>query len=289
MNGVLNVLKPPSMSSGQAVGALRRLLGVKKVGHTGTLDPGAAGVLPICVGRATRIADYIMSGDKEYIAEATFGLATDTLDSYGSVVQTGGRSVSRAEIEAVIPGFCGEIEQYAPMYSAVKQNGQPLYKLARAGVSVQKPPRRVTVYGIELLEACGERFLFKINCSKGTYIRTLLADMAAELKSCAYTSFLLRSKSGGFTLEGAYTLDELQNEKVLADAMLSPEDALSFMDEVRLPGHIFPIVDSGAAIDLDRVRLDVPEGNVRVYCNGVFMGVGARRENMLKMLVKLNI
>lgn len=288
MNGVLNVIKPPAMSSGHVVGALRRLLGVKKVGHTGTLDPGAAGVLPICVGRATRIADYIMNGDKEYIAEAAFGFATDTLDSYGSVVKTGGRPVSEAEIEAVIPRFCGEIEQYAPMYSAVKQNGQPLYKLARAGITVEKPPRRVTVYGIELLKSGTDRFLFKINCSKGTYIRSLLADMAAELGSCAYTSFLLRSKSGGFDLDSAYTLDELAEATTLAEAIISPEQALSFMESITLPEHIFPIVDSGAAIDLARVRISVPEGNVRVYCRGVFLGVGTRAENMLKMLVKLN-
>ncbi len=288
MNGVLNILKPPAMSSGQAVGALRRLTGIKKVGHTGTLDPGAAGVLPICVGRATRIADYIMNGEKEYIAEATFGMATDTLDSYGSVVQTGGRSVGRAELEEIVPRFCGEIEQYAPMYSAVKQNGQPLYKLARAGMTVEKPPRTVTVYGIELLGHEGDSFLLKICCSKGTYIRSLIADMAAELKSCAYTSFLLRSKSCGFDVEHAYTIDELQNEKTLAKAIVSPEAALDFMENVTLPEHLFPIVDSGAAIDLGRVRISVPDGNVRVYCNGVFMGVGARAENMLKMLVKLN-
>ncbi len=289
MNGVLNLLKPPAMSSGQAVGAVRRLFGMKKVGHTGTLDPGAAGVLPICLGKATKLADYIMRGEKEYIAEATFGIATDTLDSYGSIVKTGNAVINEDMIKEAIPNFTGEITQRPPMYSAVKHEGRPLYKLARAGVTVEKPPRKVTIYSIELLGGGANRYLFKVNCSKGTYIRSLLADMAVAMGTCAYTSFLLRSNTCGFGLDTAFTIDELEAMEERQAAIVSMEKALDFMQALTLQDYLFPIVDSGAAIDLKKAGFNMPEQTAfRVYCKGILIGVGRRADDCLKIETKLN-
>lgn len=289
MNGVVNILKPPAMSSGQLIGAVRKLFGIKKAGHTGTLDPGAAGVLPVCIGRATKISEYIMDGEKEYIAEATFGTATDTLDSYGSVVRRCGFHAAIDDVQAVLPRFRGDILQKPPMYSALKQHGQPLYKLARDGKDVERKERQVTVHHLELLRGAQNRYLFHVRCSKGTYIRTLVADIAETLQSCGYLSFLLRTKTCGFSIENAYTLDELQSEEARRTALISVERALSFMGGVNLPDHLYSVVDSGTAVDMKRVQLDVPEGaDMRVYCKNVLIGVGRRTQDRLTIIKKLN-
>ncbi len=213
MNGIINVLKPPGMTSHDVVAYLRRLLTTKTVGHTGTLDPGVAGVLPICVGTATRVAEFITDAGKAYRAEITFGITTDTQDSFGRV--TAARSVAVSYLEAIEPAtlFLGWIKQTPPMVSAVKSGGKRLYELARQGKEVERQAREVFIEKIRPVSFQGERenpsLVFDVSCSKGTYVRTLCADWGTRLGCGAHMSYLVRTRSGPFTLGDAWTLEEL--------------------------------------------------------------------------------
>lgn len=291
MNGVINVLKPPAMTSSNVVTQLRGMLGVKRVGHTGTLDPGAAGVLPVCIGRATKLADYIMRGRKRYLTEMRFGAQTDTQDSYGKVLRTDDKTVTWQEIEAVLPEFLGEIKQKPPMYSAIKHEGQKLYQLARRGKTVEKPPRSVTIERITLLDSGDNAFLLDIVCSKGTYIRTLCADIATRLGTCAYLSFLLRTMTGGYTIETSYTLDEIRGavECGSLDGMITGmEQAVSFLPALRLDAYLYPILTSGTPVDLQRAHTSVDEDReYAVYCKDKLIGIGKRIQDHLKLITML--
>jgi tRNA pseudouridine55 synthase len=219
-HGVINVLKPPGMTSHDVVGFLRRVIGTKRVGHTGTLDPAAAGVLPICVGQATRLVEYLQAGSKEYIAEATFGYETDTLDAAGKVLLTGDTSaVTLDALRAALDPLRGEIEQTPPLYSAIKQDGKKLYELARAGVeNVEIPTRRVTISGLHPTrfvagdESTLPRAMLHIECGGGTYIRSLVRDAGRTLGCGATMTFLVRTRSGGFHINKAHTVEAIQND-----------------------------------------------------------------------------
>lgn len=283
-DGVINILKPPGMTSNDVVYDVRRVLSIKKVGHTGTLDPGACGVLPVCVGKATKLFDYLVEKEKEYITEAVFGAETDTLDSYGTITKEDDIITTREDIERIIPEFVGEISQIAPMYSAVSVNGERLYKLARRGIEVERKTRKAMIYGIELLKQCAEnRFLFKIRCSKGTYIRTLCSDMAHRLGTFCYVSFLLRSASGRFDLNGSVTLSELAEAKEngYEDKYILPiSDALDFLQEVRFSRNerIWKLLINGAGVQ--NVGEDIL---CRVFYDDLFMGIGERKSNFLRI------
>lgn len=248
MDGILNLLKPPGMTSHDVVSVVRRALGIKKVGHTGTLDPGVAGVLPICVGKATRLAEYITGEDKAYRAEITFGVTTDTQDSFGHV--TGEKDAShltRGDIAYNLTRFHGEIMQIPPMVSAVKVDGKRLYELAREGVEVERKARPVTIHRLQLLDfRPGPRPVAFIDvvCSKGTYIRTLAADLGEALQVGAHMSHLVRTRSGSFLLEEAATLEELIAGKA---SMLSPAAALGAMARVTLPAAMADRLKHGVA------------------------------------------
>ncbi|MEG2574563.1 MAG: tRNA pseudouridine(55) synthase TruB [Christensenella sp.] len=291
MNGVLNILKPPAMTSSDVVAHLRRILNEKKVGHTGTLDPGAAGVLPVCVGRATKIADYIMRGDKEYIAEITFGAATDTLDSYGNVTSRCACEITRNMLDEVLTSYTGTLFQKPPMYSAVKHEGKKLYQLARKGITVEKPPREVKIYAIDILHGEKNRFLLRIKCSKGTYIRTLCADIGAQLGCCAYTSFLMRTETCGYTIENAYTLDEIKElvtDGNVCSAVLPIEDALGFMKKAVCGTELYPFLTTGTPICLDKAPMELePDVDYAVYCDDELIGIGRKVENTLKIVSML--
>lgn len=288
MNGVINLLKPPGMTSSGAVVFLRRLLGEKKVGHTGTLDPGAAGVLPICVGRCTRLSDYMMDHEKEYLAEVAFGVGTDTLDSYGRVTARQECQVSREQLEAALPRFLGEIWQTPPAYSAVKIDGRKSYELARKGVAVQKPPRRVTVYAIAIEGQNGEnRFFLRVRCSKGTYIRTLASDLGEALGVPAALAFLLRVRTGGFALGESVTIDEIKERAGRGDFSFvqSPEAALAELEEVReeSPRARFAL-EHGQVVPWEGTPR---EGLFRVYSNGELFGVGKPCQGGYKLHIPL--
>ncbi len=212
MNGIININKPLGMTSHDVVGRLRRILGIKKIGHTGTLDPDASGVLPMCIGRATKTADMLTAQNKQYIAEVTLGSATTTLDASGEVTETSEVNVDESDIQSVVTEFVGDIMQIPPMYSAIKIDGKRLYELARDGVEVERKPRPVTIEKIEILsiDLENKKFSMKVDCSKGTYIRTLCDDIGRRLGCLAHMSALIRTRSGRFCIDDAYTLDEVE-------------------------------------------------------------------------------
>jgi tRNA pseudouridine55 synthase len=199
------------MTSHDVVNVVRRVVGQRKVGHAGTLDPMATGVLLVCLGQATRIAEFLMSGRKLYRATITLGASTDTYDADGEVTASGGRvSFDREEIEAALLGFVGSIDQVPPIYSALKRDGQPLYKLARQGKTVELSPRPVEIYGIKLLDWTAPSLIVEVSCSSGTYIRSLAHDLGQRLGSAAHLAALVRLGSGRFSLEGAASLARLE-------------------------------------------------------------------------------
>jgi tRNA pseudouridine55 synthase len=232
MHGVINLLKPPGMTSHDAVPFVRRELKIKRVAQTGTLDPAAAGVLPLCVGQATRLVEYLQAGTKTYIAEATFGMETDTLDGVGQVMHESDASqVNFEAIHAALDNFRGDIEQIPPIYSAMKREGQKLYDLARAGQldESELAPRRVTIHRVfptRFVEGQRPRAMIHIECSGGTYIRSLVRDLGRALGCGATMTFLVRTRSGGFTLQDAVTLEEIAANP--ASALLPIETALRY-------------------------------------------------------------
>ena len=210
MNGILNVLKPPGMTSFDVVAYLRGLLKVKKIGHTGTLDPGAVGVLPVCIGKATKAIEYLMDKDKVYRAELTLGISTDTQDSLGRVLKEAEVNSSKDEIYAAVKSFVGSYSQLPPMYSAIKKNGKKLYELARSGIEVERSPREVMIRFINILSIKENTVVFDVGCSKGTYIRTLCSDIGDRLGCGGHMSFLVRMKAGSFTIDNALTVEQIK-------------------------------------------------------------------------------
>lgn len=210
MNGILIVDKPTGWTSHDVVGKVRRLAGTRRVGHAGTLDPMATGVLVVLLGRATRAAEFAEAQVKGYRARIRFGITTDTLDTEGRVLSDGGERPELPEIEAILPRFRGEIEQVPPMYSAIKLNGQPLYKLAREGVTVERKARPIEIYSITYGGSPAENeYVLDVTCSKGTYIRTLLEDVAAAMGQKGTMSALRRTSAGVYTEADAHTLEEI--------------------------------------------------------------------------------
>lgn len=210
MDAIFNVLKPPQMTSHDVIGFLRRVLNTKKIGHGGTLDPDAAGVLPVFAGSATRLLEFAVEGRKEYIAEFTLGAQTVTGDDSGEVVKTMPvPAFSKQELEAVLAQFTGKQMQLPPMYSAIKINGKKLYQLARQGVEVERTARPIEVYKLELLHYTATSFTVRVACSKGTYIRVLGEDLATALGTCGTMSFLLRTQVGAYMIDKACTLQEI--------------------------------------------------------------------------------
>ena len=209
IDGLLIVDKPAGWTSHDVVGRMRRLTGVRRIGHAGTLDPLATGVLPLGVGRGTRVLEYATEADKEYIATVRLGESTDTYDADGRITTTGDwRTTTRERLEHELARFVGVIEQQPPAYSAIKQGGVPLYKLARAGKAVQVPTRLVTVHALDLLDLTLPALTVRVRCSKGTYVRSLAHDLGARLGCGGHLTALRRTASGGFHIKQALTLDE---------------------------------------------------------------------------------
>ncbi len=205
-NGVININKSKGMTSHKVVSKVRKILGKVKAGHTGTLDPDATGVLPICVGKSTKISEDIMVGDKIYEAELILGIKTDTQDISGEVLEKKEVNVTKEEIEKVIKSFIGEIEQIPPMYSAIKVNGKKLYEYARENVEVVRKSRKVTIHDIEILE----NNKIRVKCTKGTYIRTLCNDIGEKLGTGGVMGELLRVQTGNFHIDNSITLEQLE-------------------------------------------------------------------------------
>ena len=227
VHGILNINKPQGFTSRQVVDRVRRIFGMPKAGHAGTLDPDATGVLLVCLGNATKLFDSLQAGEKEYEGILTLGVTTDTMDASGKVIQTADvSSVTEEQIIAAFKQFEGEIEQIPPMFSAIKHKGRPLYKLARKGIKVERSPRIVTIHHLEVLEIHKPDITFRVCCSKGTYIRVLAADIGTTIGCGAYLSSLTRTRSGIFTLSDAISLDEIENCPEKAYQAVHPSDAV---------------------------------------------------------------
>lgn len=240
LDGVLLLDKPLGVSSNHALQAARRLYRAEKAGHTGTLDPLATGLLPLCFGEATKFSGELLHADKRYMATVQLGITTDTADAEGAVLARRPVAVSPADVAAALAAFVGEIDQVPPMHSALKRDGKPLYAYARAGIEVERAPRRVSIRELRLVasgdEFAGDRFVVDVRCSKGTYVRTLAADIGERLGCGAHLAALRRTGIGALDVEQAHTLPVLEAMSVEArDAMLLPPDSLlSDLVEARL-------------------------------------------------------
>ena len=227
INGVLLLNKPVGLTSNAALQKAKWLLNAKKAGHTGTLDPFADGLLPLCFGEATKFSAFLLDADKHYRAVLQLGVTTTTGDPEGETLATREVHASRADIEAVLPRFMGEIEQIPPMHSALKHQGRPLYEYARAGIEIERPPRKVQIRALELVECDLPRVVLDVQCSAGTYIRTLAQDIGAALGCGAHLTALTRTAAGGFNLEQARTLADLETlDASQRPALLLPADCL---------------------------------------------------------------
>jgi len=232
MNGILLVLKPPGMTSFDVVSWLRGVFGVKRIGHAGTLDPAAAGLLPVCIGKAAKTIDWFQEFDKAYRAEMVLGITTNTQDGEGEILRQKPVNLDEDALRTAFHAFTGEYEQLPPMFSAVKVNGKRLYELARQGEEIQRKKRKVFITRLDLLSAQMDReypvVRFDVVCSKGTYIRTLCADIGEKLGCGAYMSFLVRTRVGPFFIEDAYTLEEIKKcgEEGKHATLLLPADTV---------------------------------------------------------------
>ena len=273
MDGFINVLKPTGLSSHDVVDIVRRIFKQKRVGHAGTLDPAAAGILPVALGRAARLVEYMEGADKSYRAEIAFGYATDTGDVYGEVIESVENPVlpSEEELRSVLLRFVGEIEQTPPAYSAIKVGGQRAYDLARQGAAVEMRSRTVRIDRLELVhaDAAHARILVDVDCAKGTYIRALCTDIGAALGLPATMRFLLRTRVGGFVLADSYTLEELA--EVRETALCAPDTALDLPVYELAPQRVRAFY---SGLSTSERRVELAEGCYRVYAKGVFLGIG---------------
>lgn len=276
-SGIIIINKPAGWTSMDVCAKLRGIFHEKRVGHAGTLDPMATGVLPVFVGQATKAVSFAESGEKEYLARLRLGLTTDTQDTTGTVLSELPVTVTEEDLRAVLPRFTGEIEQIPPMYSAVKVRGRKLYELARKGAEVERKPRAVTIFALELLGQTGKNeYALRVRCSKGTYIRTLCHDIGAVLGCGGAMSALERTMAAGFTLSEAVTLEQVQAQK---ESLLRPTDSL-----FRSYGayHIADAETERRCRCGNPIRSDVENGIYRIYgMDGSFLALSRAEAGVL--------
>ena len=284
MRGIIYINKPQHMTSHDVVAILRRCTGIKRIGHTGTLDPMATGVLPVCIGNATRIMDYLDQEEKEYLAEMTFGYTTDTYDIWGKKVNIFDSVVpSKEKLETVLPSFLGTIEQIPPMYSAIKVKGRKLYEYARKGQQVEVKSRRITISKLQLVDYGDNRATITVRCARGTYIRSLIHDIGRQIGCGAVMSSLERRESCGFYIEDAFAIEDVKE--------MSREQIKEHLYPVDFPlGHLgvleFSVNQANSLIDGKEVTIrpsqitkEPVSGRVyRVYRKGCFIGIVTRTE-----------
>jgi tRNA pseudouridine55 synthase len=279
LDGVLLLDKPVGPSSSAVLQAVKRLLVAKKAGHAGTLDPLASGLLPLLFGEATKFAQYGLDAIKEYRALVQLGAATDTGDAEGQVIEQKPVKLGTEDLELALARFRGDIEQVPPMFSALKRDGQPLYALARSGQTVERAPRKVTIYELELIERIGEQLDLRVRCSKGTYVRQLAADLGIALGTVAHLAALRRTAVAGFRIEQAIALDDLQALGPEArKAWLLPPDRL--LED--LPRQDLDQARAGRFLQGQAVAVDAGAGRCRVYVSGALLGVGEAGAEGLK-------
>lgn len=279
MKGFINVIKPKDVSSAFCVAVVKRLTKTP-CGHMGTLDPMASGVLPVGIGKASRLFPYMLEKQKEYVAEFTFGYSTDTLDITGKTVAENGRVPSFDEITAALSSFLGEIDQIPPKFSAKSVNGRRGYSLARSGVEFSLPPKKINVSEFSLLEKTGDKsFLFKVRCGGGTYIRSLARDLAEKLGTLAVMSSLDRTESGVFNYGNGVPLEILKNASAEdLNKFIIPADGVVNFDKLHLTAY-----QSERLINGVYENYGFNDGVYRVYAENEFWGVGGVQNGILKM------
>lgn len=289
LNGILNILKPPGMTSHDVVSVVRKKLNMKKVGHTGTLDPNASGVLPICVGQATKVSQFLLDSKKKYRAELTLGIETDTEDIYGEVINQVPVVSTKEEIESAILSFIGTYDQVPPMYSAVKVNGKKLYEMARNGIEIERKSRRINIYSIDIIEISGNTALFDVLCSKGTYIRTLCKDIGTSLGCGGVMSFLIRTETSGFDLSSSITIEELKELEEVEKVLLPLDYPLNHIPKIDVKPDYDKQVLNGARVYEHYLinKLDLPlETEVRIYLDNQFVGLGITKSSEGERYIK---
>lgn len=282
MNGILIVDKPSGWTSFDVIAKLRGILGTRKLGHSGTLDPMATGVLPVFAGGASKAVDMQPDHTKAYRALIRFGIATDTGDVTGTVLRSEQTAVTEEQLRAVLPRFTGDIMQTPPMYSAVKVNGSPLYKLARQGVTVERKARPVTIHRLEVTGREGEQdFVLEVDCSKGTYVRTLVEDLGEALGVPATLARLRRTRAGVFGLERSHTLEEIQaakDENRLEELLLPVETVFAHLPQLTVsPGNTARLLNGAPCY-----RIKAEDGVYRLQGPEGFLGLGRVTDSILK-------
>ena len=277
VSGVLVINKHAGVTSHRIISACRKLYDTPRVGHTGTLDPMATGVLPILLGRAVKASEYVMSHDKEYVAEMRLGLTTDTEDVTGEVLSTCDTIPSEDEVRAACASFVGVIEQVPPMYSAVKVGGRKLVDIAREGGEVERKPREIEIYSIECEREEDELYKLRVNCSKGTYIRTLCADIGKKLGCGAAMASLVRTRTGKFTLDDCVTVEDLDN-MTYEERLTLPkpvESLFTDLDEINIPDFYAKLVRGGTPLYQKKLRRSFEDGTLgRIRNRDVFIALG---------------
>jgi tRNA pseudouridine55 synthase len=272
LDGVLLLDKPVGPSSSAVLQAVKRLLNAEKAGHAGTLDPLASGLLPLLFGEATKFAQFGLDAAKEYVADVRLGTATDTGDTEGAVIEQRPVTFDDARLVQALADFRGEITQVPPMYSALKKDGQPLYSLARAGKTVEREPRQITVYELEPVSRSEDLLRLRVRCSKGTYVRQLAADLGLALGTVAHLAGLRRTAVAGLRLDQAVSLDDLQalGEAARRAWLLPPDRMLDHLPRADLDQALAGRFRNGQTVRLEGVS----QGPLRVYQEGQLLGVG---------------
>ena len=288
MNGFLVLDKPEGVTSFKAVAPLRRLFGERRVGHTGTLDPMATGVLPVALGKAARFIDYLPDTGKAYEARFRCGIVTDTLDITGTVIKETKADVTEQDVLALLPRFTGEITQVPPMYSAIRVEGQRLYDLARKGLEVERQERRVTIDSLALTGVYGDEYAISVSCSKGTYIRSLIADLGEALGCGAVMTALRRTRSNGFSIEEALTPEQVEEQ---GEAAVLPLDhpflCYGALTVTEPQANRFR---NGGELFTERLKGEPTAGTYRVYApDGLFLGLGKIEPENTESLTALKV
>lgn len=288
--GILIVNKDKDFTSHDVVSILRKKLNFKKIGHTGTLDPMATGVLPICISNATRISEYIMNQGKTYIAEFRFGELRDTYDITGEVIKTlNNITFSKEQINNILNNFIGNIDQTPPIYSAIKVNGKKLYEYARDNKDVEIKSRKINIYRLELLDYSDGTVKIEVECSKGTYIRSLIHDIGIKLNTYATMTSLVRTKVGNFKLENSLDIDSIQkiSSEDLQKLFIDVEAALFNLPKITIEDEVFDRLRNGQRININSIKDisgDIVQNkDICVSVQGTFLGIGQIKKDILKM------
>ncbi len=287
MNGFVILDKPANITSFIAAGIVKKVLGAKKVGHTGTLDPMATGVLPVAIGHATRFIDFLPDSDKIYRASFCPGKTTDTLDITGKTLTVNANIPDEQFFLNLFPRFIGEIQQTPPMYSAIQINGQRLYDLARQGIEIEREKRDVTIHYIELISHIENEYTIDVKCSKGTYIRSLISDIGEAAGCGAVMTGLRRTFSNGFDINSSYTEQELKNASNTEDFIVPVDTALTAYPEIHVSAAQSKRFSNGGELDVNRLHTKLTASLYRVYSQqDQFLGLGEYEPDTSALTVK---